>query len=142
MKLPIVILAAAALWSCGAEAKTVSIRFVGFCNGLDITTARDKPVVKSVENGCAAGHGGGVGVLGDLKRYSGSYYAIGENYDDGAGHYIGEEFWVVSAPLVIGGTYEGWRHKSDGRLIKFGSGTYSVISSPSKPLGGKRLIAH
>jgi hypothetical protein len=139
MKVATASLAAIVFWTSTGEAKTVSIHFNGFCNGLDITTSTKNSLVRSVENGCAAGFGGGVGVVGNINGFSDQHYAIGENYDDGAGHYIGEEFWIVSAPLVTGGTYEGWRHKSDGRLIKFGSGTYSV--SPAPKSGGKRLMA-
>jgi hypothetical protein len=122
-KLSISIVAAAALWSCAAQA--VSIHFIGHCNGLDITSVAGSHVVSTIENGCAAGKGAGVGVLGTIFGYPGSrHYVIGENYDDGAGHYIGEEFWIISYPLVTGGTYEGWRHQSGGAAVKFVSGTY------------------
>src|SRR5690242_8621278 len=119
MKLTIAILAATALWSSVAQAGTKSIHFVGYCNGLDITAVAGSHVVSTVENGCAAGTGAGVGVLGTILGYPGGrHYVIGENYDDGAGHYVGEEFWIVSYPLVSGGTYEGWRHKTGGGTVK------------------------
>jgi hypothetical protein len=141
MKLPIATAAIlAALTATAANSETVSIRFDGFCNGLDISISKSQPLVHSVENGCAAGSGGGVGVLGAIDGYPDKQYAIGENYDDGAGHYVGEEFWIVSAPLVTGGTYQGWKHRTDGRLKMFGSGTYSVVSAPFKS-EGKRLVA-
>jgi hypothetical protein len=136
-----VVAAAAVCAGTAAYGKTVSIHFNGFCNGLDITTNSKSAVASSVENGCAAGFGGGIGVLGTINGYTGSQYAIGENYDDGAGKYIGEEFWIISAPLVSGGTYEGWKHKSGGRLKMFGSGTYSVSGAPGS-YGGKRLMPH
>ena len=123
-----------------ANSETVSIRFNGFCNGLDISVGKGKALVSSVENGCAAGTGGGVGVLGAIDGYPDKQYAIGENYDDGAGHYVGEEFWIVSAPLATGGTYQGWKHRTDGKLKMFGSGTYSVVTDASRA-DGKRLVA-
>jgi len=123
----------------GAQAKTTSIHFNGFCNGLDITPAANH-LVRTVENGCAKGQGGGVGVLGAVDGVSGKHYYIGENYDDGAGDYVGEEFWIISAPLVSGGTYEGWKHKSCCLLTKFASGTYTVSGAAEKR-GGKRLMA-
>lgn len=140
MKLVAIALLATAMAGT-AQGRTVSITFDGFCNGLNITTSQHNPLVKSVENGCANGAGGGVGVLGKIDGYSGRHYAIGENYDDGAGHYIGEEFWIVSAPVVTGGTYELWRHKTDGRLVKLGAGTYSILPRGSKSAGGERLTA-
>ena len=141
-KLAAAVFAAAALCATTAQAKTVSITFDGFCNGLDITTSKNAPVITSVENGCAAGAGGGVGVFGKLKNYSGKNYAIGENYDDGDNQYDGEEFWVISAPLVTGGTYDLWQHKTGEKLVKLGSGTYSLLGSAPKSAGSKRLVAH
>ena len=100
-KLPIAILAAAALWSCGAEAKTVSISFDGFCNGLDITTARDKPVIKSVENGCAAGQGGGR-CAGRPETLFRQLLRDRRKLRRWCRAYIGEEFWVISRATGIG----------------------------------------
>lgn len=128
------------MFACSAQAKTVSIHFNGFCNGLDITTNSKNTLVSTVENGCSAGFGGGVGVRGVIDGYSGEQYAIGENYDDGAGKYVGEEFWIISAPLVSGGTYQGWKHKSGGKLQMFGSGTYSVAGAAER-YDGRRLVA-
>lgn len=126
-KLAISILTAAVLLSCGAHAGTKSIHFNGHCNGLNITSVAGSHVISTIENGCAAGKGAGVGVLGTIFGYPGGrHYVIGENYDDGAGHYIGEEFWIISYPLVSGGTYEGWRHKTGGATVKFDSGIYQV----------------
>jgi hypothetical protein len=141
LKFVTTVVAAAAFCAVGpAHAATVSIHFNGFCNGLNITTAAHH-IVSTVENGCAAGFGGGVGVLGTIDGIPGKHYSIGENYDDGDGSYGGEEFWTLSAPLVSGGTYVGWRHKSCCGLVKFASGTYSVIGAAGSPSDGPRLVA-
>jgi hypothetical protein len=125
-----------------ADAATVSISFNGFCNGLDITKVKGVSLLSTVENGCAAGFGSGVGALGHIHGYEGQSYVIGENYDDGDGAYGGTEYWVISVPIVTGGTYQGWKHKSGSKLMMFGSGHYTVVSGTPNNASGKRLVAH
>jgi hypothetical protein len=130
--------AAAALAICAsgpaAAQKAVSISFDGGCDGMDITVISDAHVALETGNGCDEGAHFGAGTIGKVKGV-GKAITFGINlYGKGGGAY--QYIFVISYPLVTGGTWSNF-YTQDGKTFAHQySGTYTVSGAASRKSTG------
>src|SRR4051812_12791831 len=99
----LLLLSALAVTICASPAcaKTVSISFDGFCDGLDITVNTTNRTALETGNGCDEGAHFGAGTIGKIKN-RGNAITFGVNLS-GKGDTKDQYIYVVDYPLVTGG---------------------------------------
>ena len=126
MKTALVISVAALAICAGsaAAAKTVSISFDGFCDGLDIIVNKTDLTALETGNGCDEGAHFGAGTIGNSKL-RGKAITFGVDLTPkGGGAY--QYIFVVSYPLVTGATWSNF-YTTDGKTLSQElTGTYTV----------------
>ncbi|MBV9569797.1 MAG: hypothetical protein JO056_00970 [Alphaproteobacteria bacterium] len=120
-----------------ATAKTVSISFDGFCDGMDITIDKDQQTAVEAANGCSKGAGYGGGTIGRIKNsffLEGKRLTLGVRKDGSQDQFV----YVLSYPLVTGGNWISF-YTSDGKtLIQNDTGLYTVTDKSHSPRKGLR----
>jgi hypothetical protein len=107
-----------------AAAKTVSISFDGFCDGLDIIVNKTDRTALETGNGCDEGAHFGAGTIGKIKGRGNAITFGVDLTPKGGGAY--QYIFVVSYPLVTGATWSNF-YTTDGKtLSKEFTGTYTV----------------
>jgi len=122
--------AAAALALCAspAAAKSVSISFDGGCDGMDIVVPAHSHIALETGNGCDEGAHYGAGTIGKVKGF-GDAITFGINlYGKGGGDY--QYIFVISYPLVTGGTWKNFYTQNGKTYTPQFSGTYTVTGTP------------
>lgn len=139
MKRVFLLLGMAALGVCAASAanaKIVSISFDGLCDGFDIVVERNAQIALETGNGCDEGANFGAGTIGNIRR-TGRAITFAVNLS-GKGGSAYQYVYVVSYPLVTGGTWSNF-YTQDGKLVTRGpTGTYTVNNGPRRAGGGTR----
>lgn len=139
MKRVFLLLGVAALGMCAASAanaKIVSISFDGLCDGFDIVVNRTAQIALETGNGCDEGANFGAGTIGKI-RGTGRAITFAVNLSPKGGSAY-QYVYVVSYPLVTGGTWSNF-YTQDGKLVtKGGSGTYTVNNGARHATGGTR----
>ena len=131
------LMSAAALAICvgsAAAAKTVSISFDGFCDGLDIIVNKTDRTALEVGNGCDQGAHFGAGTIGKIKGRGNAITFGIDLTPKGGGAY--QYIFVVSYPLVTGSTWSEF-YTTDGKtLLGQYTGTYTVTSAATRATRG------
>ena len=108
-----------------AVAKTVSISFDGFCDGLDIIVNTTDRTALETGNGCDVGAHFGAGTIGRIKGRGNAITFGIDLTPKGGGAY--QYIFVVSYPLVTGATWSEF-YTTDGKTLQGQyTGTYTVI---------------
>ncbi len=114
-----------------ASAKTVSISFDGFCDGMNITIDKTEQTAVEAANGCDKGTGYGAGTIGKIKNsffLEGRRLTLGVKKGDSPNQYL----YVLSYPLVTGGNWISY-YTNDGKtLIQNDTGLYTVTDKPEQ----------
>jgi len=122
-----------------ATAKTVSISFDGFCDGMDITIDKDEQTAVESANGCSEGAGYGAGTIGKIRHsffLEGKRLTLGVNFS-GKGD-TKQFLYVLSYPLMTGGNWISY-YTSDGKtLIQNDTGLYTVTGTAQHAREGLR----
>jgi len=114
--------------SQAASAKTVSISFDKLCDGMDIIVNTDTRAALETGNGCDTGAHFGAGTIGRIRR-RGNAITFGVNlYGKGGGAY--QYIYVISYPLVTGGTWSNFYTQDGKTLSRDFTGTYTVTGAP------------
>jgi hypothetical protein len=133
------LLTAAALLALAvpASAKTVSISFDGFCDGMKITIDKTEQTAVESANGCDKGMGYGAGTIGKIKNsffLEGKRLTLGVRKDGSPNQFL----YVLSYPLVTGGNWISY-YTTDGKtLIQNDTGLYTVTNTPMQTRAGLR----
>ena len=140
----VLLLAAAALTLCAsqpamAKIKAVSISFDGGCDGMDITVNTTAHLAAETGNGCDEGAHFGAGTIGDVKGF-GKAITFGINlYGKGGGAY--QYIFVISYPLVTGGTWKDFYTQDGKTIVGQFNGTYTVTgAAPHKTKAAGRPV--
>jgi hypothetical protein len=131
-KLFLMAAAALAMTSTGnaAMAEAVSISFDGGCDGMDIIVNKAAHVALETGNGCDEGAHYGAGTIGKVKG-AGKAITFGINlYGKGGGAY--QYIFVISYPLVTGGTWSNFYTQDGKTFTRQFSGTYTVTGGATR----------
>ncbi|HLY06706.1 MAG TPA: hypothetical protein VKR31_13255 [Rhizomicrobium sp.] len=110
-----------------AAAKTTSISFDGFCDGLDIIVNTTDRTALETGNGCDEGAHFGAGTIGKIKGRGNAITFGIDLTPKGGGAY--QYIFIVSYPLVTGSTWSEF-YTTDGKTIQGRyTGTYTVAGA-------------
>ncbi|HEX3653781.1 MAG TPA: hypothetical protein VHU18_13260 [Rhizomicrobium sp.] len=119
-----------------AMAKSVSISFDGGCDGMDIIVETGANIALETGNGCDEGAHFGAGTIGKVKG-TGKAITFGINlYGKGGGAY--QYIFVISYPLVTGGTWSDFYTLDGKTFVRQYSGTYTVSGGAGHKATGLR----
>lgn len=130
--------AAVALALCAgpATAKTVSISFDGLCDGMDIIVDKTGQTALETGNGCDEGAHFGAGTIGKIKG-RGKAITFGVNLSGkGVDNY--QYIYVISYPLVSGGSWSNFYTQDGKTMSRQVTGTYTVSGTASRQNKGAR----
>lgn len=135
----VLLLGAAALAMCVgqpamAKTKMVSISFDHGCDGMDIILDTTAHTALETGNGCDQGAHFGAGTIGEIKGL-GKVITFGINlYGKGGGAY--QYIFVISYPLITGGSWSNF-YTTDGKtLTRDFAGTYTVTGAAARTTKG------